>query len=90
MRVTPGGHEDNLELRLMAYRWINHHLKGDNAEVQEPPLPPIEGRELRVFPEEADLPTDSVNATIDETFVNLAKPETPRTHDEYLQWARRL
>src|SRR5262245_26109259 len=35
--VTPGGHEDNLELRLMAYRWINRHLKGDNSPVQERP-----------------------------------------------------
>ena len=39
--VTPGGHNDNPELRLMAYRWINWHLKGSNAPVTEPELPSL-------------------------------------------------
>ena len=88
--VTPGGHRDNLELRLMAYRWINRHLKNDNAEVNEPPLPKIEGQELRVFPEEADLPQDSLNDKIDETFVALAKPLTPTNKAEYSAWSKSL
>ncbi len=88
--VTPGGHADNVELRLMAYRWISKHLKGDNSEVAEPPLSPIEGQQLRVFPEETDLPKDSLNATIDESFVELAKPTTPKTKDEYAAWSQRL
>ncbi len=88
--VTPGGHNDNVELRLMAYRWINKHLKKDNAEVSEPPLPPFEGKQLRVFPEESDLPQDSLNAKIDETFVARAIPQTPNTKDEYSKWSKRL
>ncbi len=88
--VTPGGHEDNLELRLMAYRWINKHLKKDNAPVQEPPLPRFEGKELRVFPEDSDLPKDSLNAKIDETFIPLSTPVPPKTKDEYAAWSRRL
>ncbi len=88
--VTPGGHVDNLELRQMAYRWINRHLKGDAGDVSEPKLPPIEGKQLRVFPEETDLPTDSVNATIDETFVPRGNPKPPTTHDEFLTWSESL
>ncbi|MEK6261903.1 MAG: prolyl oligopeptidase family serine peptidase [Planctomycetota bacterium] len=88
--VTPGGHSDNVELRLMAYRWINKHLKGDNAEVSEPPLPKIDGKELRVFPEDADLPKDSLNDKIDETFVALAKPSTPTNKAEYSAWSKSL
>jgi cephalosporin-C deacetylase-like acetyl esterase len=88
--VTPGGHSDNVELRLMAYRWINKHLKGDNAEVAEPPLPKIDGKDLRVFPEDADLPADRINATIDESFVTLATPQTPKTRDEFDTWSNRM
>ena len=88
--LTPGGHNDNVELRLMAYRWISKHLKQDNAEVAEPPLPPFSGKELRVFPEDDDLPKDSLNATIDETFVARAKPQTPTTKEEYSKWSKQL
>jgi cephalosporin-C deacetylase-like acetyl esterase len=88
--VTPGGHEDNVELRLMAYRWINKHLKGDNAEVAEPRLPKIDGKDLRVFPEDSDLPGDRINASIDESFVKLATPVTPKGRDEFVKWSDRL
>ena len=88
--VTPGGHDDKVELRLMAYRWISKHLKADNSETAEPPLPPFTGKELRVFPEESDLPSDSLNAKIDESFVTLAKPTTPKNKEEYHTWSKRL
>ena len=88
--VTPGGHADNVELRLMAYRWISKHLKADNSETAEPPLPPFTGKELRVFPEDSDLPSDSLNAKIDESFVTLAKPTTPKNKEEYHAWSQKL
>ncbi len=88
--VTPGGHNDNVELRLMAYRWINKHLKGDNAEVSEPKLPTIDGKDLRVFPEDSDLPADRINAKIDESFVKLATPQMPKTRDEFSKWSEQL
>ena len=88
--VTPGGHSDNVELRLMAYRWINKHLQNDNAEVSEPPLPKIDGKDLRVFPEDTDLPKDSRNDKIDETFVTLAKPSTPTNKAEHAAWSKSL
>src|ERR1043165_714380 len=82
--VTPGGHDDKPELRLMAYRWMNRFLKGDDAPVTEPELPKIEGKDLRAFP--ADLPADELNSKIDETFVATATPETPRTASDFESW----
>jgi dienelactone hydrolase len=82
--VTPGGHSDNPELRLMAYRWINRHLKGNNAPVTEPELRPFEGKLLRAFPEE--LPADELNTKIDELFVPLAAMALPQSAGEYYAW----
>ena len=83
--VTPGGHEDNPELRLMAYRWINRHLKNDNSPVTEPELPKIEGKLLRAFPDE--LPTDEVNTKIDELFVALATNTVTKSAKELEAWS---
>ncbi|HEY0551511.1 MAG TPA: acetylxylan esterase [Verrucomicrobiae bacterium] len=82
--VTPGGHEDNPELRLMAYRWINRHLKNDNTPVTEPDLPKIEGKLLRVFPNE--LPADELNTRIDELFVPMATNALPASNQEFEAW----
>src|SRR4030095_10340275 len=45
--VMPGGHDDKVELRLMAYRWINRFLKGEDKPVTEPEVPEIGGKLLR-------------------------------------------
>ena len=82
--VTPGGHEDKPELRLMAYRWINRFLKNDDAPVTEPDLPKIEPRLLRAFP--AELPGDELNTKIDELFVPAATHALPQTALEFRSW----
>jgi hypothetical protein len=82
--VTPGGHDDNPELRLMAYRWINWHLRGTNAPVTEPELLRFDGQQLRAFPE--DLPADELNSKIDELFVPIATNALPKTVREYQSW----
>ena len=84
--ITPGGHNDNPELRLMAYRWITWHLQGSNAPVTEPELPTIEGKQLRAFPDE--LPPDEVNTRIDELFVPMATNALPKTAEEYQEWRK--
>jgi cephalosporin-C deacetylase-like acetyl esterase len=84
--ITPGGHNDNPELRLMAYRWINWHLKGSNAPVTEPELPTFEGKQLRSFPDK--LPPDELNTKIDELFVPLATNALPKTAEEFQAWRR--
>jgi dienelactone hydrolase len=82
--VVPGGHEDKPELRLLAYRWINKHLKGDDSPVTEPVLPPFEGKLLRAFPDE--LPKDELNTRIDEFFVPAATNNPPRSTGELATW----
>jgi len=82
--ITPGGHNDNPELRLMAYRWITWHLQGSNAPVTEPELPAIEGKQLRAFPDA--LPPEEVNSKIDELFVPMATNALPRTAEEFQGW----
>jgi len=82
--VTPGGHNDNPELRLMAYRWITWHLQGSNAPVTEPGLPAIEGKQLRAFPDA--LPPDEVNTSIDELFVPMATNALPKTAEAFHAW----
>ena len=85
--VMPGGHDDKVELRLMAYRWINRHLKKEDKPVTEPELPPIEGKLLRAFPDE--LPADEINTKTDEHFVPLANNPIPATKEEFETWRTR-
>ena len=71
----------------MAYRWINWHLKGSNAPVTEPELPPIEGQLLRAFPDE--LPADELNTKIDEVVRADGHECLPRTTGRISGLARR-
>jgi len=76
--ISHGGHGDRADLRLATYRWMNAHLKQDSGPVQDAADRPIERKQLRVFPEDKDLPADSRNATIDEVFVARSRFEPPR------------
>jgi cephalosporin-C deacetylase-like acetyl esterase len=82
--ITPGGHSDNPELRLMAYRWITWHLQGSNSPVTEPQLPTFQGQQLRAFP--GELPADELNTKIDELFVPMATNSLPQTVEEFQSW----
>lgn len=84
--AMPGGHDDKVELRLMAYRWINWHLKGTNAPVTEPELPAFKGEQLRAFP--GELPADELNTKIDESFVPLGTNALPKTAEEFQAWRK--
>jgi dienelactone hydrolase len=86
-----GDHGDRADLREATYRWMNTHLKQDSRPVRDAPDPPIEGKQLRVFPEDKDLPPDSRNDAIDELFV--ARPQfepPPPAHDRgpFDDWKR--
>jgi hypothetical protein len=52
--------------------------------VTEPPLPPIDGKDLRAFPDE--LPADELNTKIDESFVPLAVVKLPTSAKEFDAW----
>ena len=60
--VSPGGHDYRPDLRMAIFRWMNAHLKNESAPVKDADDPPIDGKRLRVFPEDNDLPPDARNA----------------------------
>jgi hypothetical protein len=75
--VSKGGHDYRPDLRVAIFKWINKHIKGDTGEVQDADFKPLPGKELRVFPEDRDVPTDALNGKIDETFVPRAQVKLP-------------
>ncbi|HEY7315191.1 MAG TPA: prolyl oligopeptidase family serine peptidase [Gemmataceae bacterium] len=87
--VSKGGHDYRPDLRVAVFKWINKHLKHDTGEVKDADFKPLEGKELRVFPEEKDIPKDALNGKIDETFVPLAQVKLPKEGD-FVEWKKGL
>jgi cephalosporin-C deacetylase-like acetyl esterase len=83
--VSKGGHAYRPDLRVAIFSFINKHLKGDKAAVKDADDEPLPGKELRVFPEDKDLPKDSINDRIDESFIKVAKVAPPK-EKEFAQW----
>jgi cephalosporin-C deacetylase-like acetyl esterase len=84
--VSKGGHEDRPDLRVAAFRFMNKHLKGESGEVKPAGLAPVVGKELRVFPEDKDLPKDAINARVDEVFVPKADVKLPAKPEDFAAW----
>ncbi len=70
LQITEGPHEDTQELHIHAFRWFNRFLKHDKSMIEKTAVKFFEPEQLQVF---AQLPTDEINTTIDETFVPLAQ-----------------
>ena len=87
--VSKGGHAYRADLRIAIFSFFHKHLKGDNTPVKDADFVAIEGKELRVFPEDKDIPKDAINATADATFVPVAKVELP-TEKTFAEWKRDL
>jgi dienelactone hydrolase len=88
--VSKGGHAYRPDLRVAVFKWINTYLRGDTSEVKDSAeFKPLPGKDLRVFPEDKDLPADAINVKIDETFVPLGKVALP-TPSNYGRWKRDL
>ncbi|MBL8797098.1 MAG: hypothetical protein JNM56_24570, partial [Planctomycetia bacterium] len=76
--VSKGGHDYRPDLRIAAFQWINKHIKNDAGEVKDSAEYTLfKPEELRVFPEDKDLPADALNHKIDETFVKRAEVKLP-------------
>jgi cephalosporin-C deacetylase-like acetyl esterase len=71
--ISKGGHDYRPDLRVAIFKWINKHIKGETGMVKDADFKPLAGKELRVFPEDKDIPKDAINGKIDETFVPRAK-----------------
>ncbi len=61
-------------LQLYAIQWFNQHLKGENPLIETAAKDFFKPEELKVFDK---LPTDQINARIQETFVPQATPPKP-------------
>jgi len=82
LNIVPGPHKDTQDLQVPAFRWFNKYLKHDPlALVGEAAEKRFQPQELKVF---AQLPADSLNATIQETFVAAAP--VPAVPDSVPQW----
>lgn len=76
--VSKGGHAYRPDLRIAIFKFINKHLKGDaKAEVKDAEFEKIEGKRLRVFPTDADIPKDAINHRVDEVFVKRGEVKLP-------------
>jgi dienelactone hydrolase len=98
--VSIGGHAYRKDIRQAAYRFINMHLKDDPRVVADSEVDLITGsgkdrrypiplERLRVFPEDADIPKDELNTTIDQHFVPMAKVQPP-AEGEFPKWKAAL
>jgi dienelactone hydrolase len=86
--VSVGAHEYRKDIRQAVFRFFNTHLKNDprlilDSEVDlvaGPPngFHPIPPQQLRVFPDDTDIPNDALNARIDQEFVPIGQVEVPR------------
>ena len=83
--VSKGGHDYRPDLRLAVFGFFHKHLKGDTARIVDADFPKIEGKDLRVFATDADLPKDAINAKADETFVPVATVKLPAAKD-FKEW----
>ena len=83
--VSVGGHDYRPDLRIAVFKFINKHLKNDTGAVKDADFKPLPGKELRVFPEDADLPKDQINDRIDETFVPRANVKMPE-EGKFEEW----
>jgi cephalosporin-C deacetylase-like acetyl esterase len=77
--VSKGGHDYRPDLRIAVFKWFNKYLKNDTGEVKDADFTPLPGKELRVFPDDKDIPADALNGKIDETFVRRAEVKLPES-----------
>jgi cephalosporin-C deacetylase-like acetyl esterase len=84
--VSKGGHDYRPDLRIAVFRWINRHLKNETGEVKDVAYKPLPGKELRVFPEDRDLPKDAINGKVDEVFVTRAEVKLPKP--DFAEWKK--
>lgn len=84
--VSKGGHDYRPDLRLAIFGFFNKHLKNDNGAVKDADFAKIEGKDLRVFPEEKDLPKDQINDRVDELFVPAIDVKLPEKKEDFAAW----
>jgi len=98
--VSVGGHDYREDIRQGAFRFLNTHLKNDPGKVSDTEIDlvidgrnaqhPIKPEELRVFPDDENIPNDALNAKIDESFVPIGEPALPKSREGFASWKKTL
>jgi len=84
--VSKGGHAYRPDLRVAIFKFFNRYLKGMPIDATDQLFDVIPGKELRVFPEDADLPKDQINDKADESFVPKAEVKLPAEPKDFAAW----
>src|SRR5262249_55884377 len=87
--VSKGGHDYRPDLRIAIFKWINKHIKNDTGPVKDADFKPFPNEQLRVFPEDKDIPKDAINGKIDETFAARAKVKLPE-EGKFEEWKKQV
>ena len=92
LQITEGPHKDTQELRIHAFRWFNHFLKGDDSLIEMAATKFHTPEELKVF---KTLPQDQQNSKIQESFVKEADPapipaDTQEWEQQVERWKQQL
>jgi len=87
--VSSGGHAYRPDLRIAVFSFLNKHLNNGTGKVEDVVYGPLPGKQLRVFPDDTDLPKDALNDRIDETFVPVAKVALPG-EGKFEEWKKDL
>jgi hypothetical protein len=83
LNIAAGPHKDTQELQTAAFRWFNHHLKGDDSLIDTRAPKMFAPEQLKVF---GKLPEDQINTRIHETFVAKASP--PQVPADKAAWEK--
>ena len=81
--ITAGPHKDTQDLRVPAFRWMERWLNTKPDALVTPAKRAFQIEQLRVF---SEFPKDARNKTIQETFVDAAKP---RGGEDPAAWRKR-
>tara|TARA_R110002111_G_scaffold262504_1_gene338861 strand:+ start:17367 stop:19481 length:2115 start_codon:yes stop_codon:yes gene_type:complete len=91
LQIAEGPHKDTQELRIHAFHWFNHFLKGDDSLIEMAATKFHTPEELKVF---KTLPEDQKNSKIQESFVEQAESSVPEDsaqwHQMTEQWKKQL
>ncbi len=83
---TKGPHKDTPELRRGAFTWLNKWLKDETGDVTEAEYAKLEPQQLKVFERG---PSDSISATVHETFIKPAVVSFPDGVEKADVWWKR-
>lgn len=87
LNITAGPHKDTQELRVHAFRWLNHHLRQDDSLIRFPAEKFFQPEQLKVFQR---IPADQKNTTIQETFVAPGQVPVPPDLTTWKKMAKQL